>query len=191
MAMSADIKVCFIPTEAKQYKDRIKVTILQNHQEYYVCVMGRGILNLNFKDKLNLEMEYEEYVDPDLKEAQYIDFNIDLPKNPNTGDVPRLFDEDAVMQSIKSIILSKKLWYGNDLDIYSLLFEDIGSPFRGEQISDIIKEKIETVEPRLGMLQVDVDTDMNNDSQINIQIKFSLKNNKNIIYEYPLLVKVR
>lgn len=155
---------------------------------YATCV------ELSLKNILGskLDADYEEYVNEDLSDNQYIDFDMTMQKNPNTGDIPRKLDADSVMQSIKNILLNKRLWYGDELNIYNLVFQNPDEPFKNRTIEETIKDKIESSERRIGVLEVGVVYDKyNNPKDITINISFSLKNNPRIMYNYPIFVRIR
>jgi len=190
MANSANIKTCFIPTEVKKYDDYITMTIEETNQTFLIRVKGIGIKNNRLLDLVNID-EYEEYVNEDIIEAQYIDFDMKMPKNPNTNDVPRKTDADAVMQSIKNILLNNRLWYSGNIDIYGLIFKNIDSPFQQMRISETLKDTILNYEPRLGLLDIKIDNDIYDNKQVNINVSFSLENNKDVIYDYPMFIKIR
>jgi len=152
-----------------------------------------SILDLSMKAKLahQLKDEYVEYVDENQVTGQYIDFDVLMVMNPNTGDIPRKRDEDSVMQSIKNIVLNKKLWSGADLDIYNLLFNISDVPFYESTVITILEERIRNGEPRLGMLEVDVYPSLDDDKMMVINISFSLKNNEKVLYDFPIFIRVR
>lgn len=151
------------------------------------------ILDLSIKAKLahQLSEEYEEYVDTEKKNGQYIDFDISMMRNPNTGDIPRKLDEDSVMQSIKNLVLNRKLWSGADLDIYNLLFNIKDVPFYEDTVKDVLEERIRNGEPRLGMLSIQIYPSMDDDKMMVINIQFSLKNNERVLYDFPIFIRVR
>lgn len=150
-------------------------------------------LELSVKSLLGarLDEDYQEYVTDDELDGQYIDFDVNMTKNPNTGDIPRKFDADSVMQSVRNILLNKKLWYGDDLDIYGLLFENVNVPFRERNIENVIKEKILSSEPRIGVLEVMLESDINNKKNMTINISFALVNNEKVFYTYPIFIRIR
>jgi len=158
--------------------------------EIEVSVSGVGN-SLNDFLRNQTDEDYEEFTDESDIRAQYIDFDIKMPLNPNTNDIPKKLDEDAVMQSIKSIVLSTRLWSDDALDIYSLIFEDMDAPFHERQVSEIIKEYILDRESRLSMLEIEVIPNLTTQNQIEIQIKFKMKNDQRKIFNYPLFVKIR
>jgi len=150
-------------------------------------------LELSIKNLLGskLDEDYTEYTTDDDLDGQYIDFDASMFKNPNTRDIPRKFDADSVMQSIRNILLNKRLWYGDDLDIYGLLFENTDAPFRERNIEETIKQKILTSESRIGVLDVRLEYDATDNKHITINISFTLKSDTRRFYTYPIFIKIR
>lgn len=78
-----------------------------------------------------------------------IDFNLDI--HPVTGDVIKVFDKDAVLASVKNLVLTE--FYGRPFhpeigsSVAGLLFEPF-TPIVGEAIRITIEDVINAHEPR-------------------------------------------
>lgn len=108
----------------------------------------------------------------------YSDINQSFLLHPNTGDVAKRFDLDAIKASIKSILRTSK---GEKLfnptfgaDINKLLFELI-TPFTKVMIDRVISEEIKKWEPRVDINAVTVNSDPDYNGQIDIDVLFTVK----------------
>lgn len=108
----------------------------------------------------------------------YSDFFKDLTPNPLTSDVSLKFDEDAVKESIKNLILTDKgerlmrpLIGGN---IRAMLFES-NTPAVIKMIQEQVRETIEEYEPRAQLIDVVVKSAID-DNRIEVTIRFYIIN---------------
>ena len=112
------------------------------------------------------------------KQELYSDFFTDFVSLDVTRDVAKVSNEDAVKQSIRNLILTNRgdRLFNNTLgsDIYSLLFEN-NSPALEQTISDYIKTTIENYEPRAELMDVVVDSEIDNNT-ITVVIIFRVLN---------------
>jgi len=101
----------------------------------------------------------------DVKNQIYSDFLADLVPHPVSKDVLRFVNEQAVIRSVKNIILTDKgeRLYQPSLgsDIKRMLFEPM-LPASAELISQYIQEAIQLHEPRAKVLDLAVEPDYNN-----------------------------
>lgn len=101
----------------------------------------------------------------DIKSQIYSDFLADLVPHPVSKDVLRFVNEQAVIRSVKNIILTDKgeRLYQPSLgsDIKRMLFEPM-LPATAELISQYIQEAIQLHEPRAKVLDLAVEPDYNN-----------------------------
>lgn len=120
-------------------------------------------------DKFTIETSKVEYNS---------DFLVNFDRNPVTGFLARVTNEDAVKQSIKSLLLTNRgeRFYQPFVGSYlqSLLFEPI-DPINEDRIKDTIRDTIEAYEPRAVIHDVRVSGD-NDDNTYNVTIIFSLIN---------------
>ena len=94
----------------------------------------------------------------------YKDFDLSFTKNPNTKDIARRVDVQAVKQSLKSLLLTQyyekpfKPQYGSP--IRGLLFEPVDMA-TGTSLATEIKRAIVNYEPRVVVEEVEVYPDQN------------------------------
>jgi len=85
------------------------------------------------------------------KVRTYSDFLTNFDKNPNTGFLAQVTNEEAVKQSIRNLVLTERTerFYraATGCKIYSLLFDQI-DPVVAMTIENTIKETIKNSEPR-------------------------------------------
>jgi hypothetical protein len=188
------IDTIFVGEEVGTFEGNILVQSDAENSPNIIETTGTVYNNNNsFRDILGnkLDEEYEEYVNVDLIDSQYIDFDMTMTKNPNTGDVSKKLDSDSVIQSIRNLILNKKLWYGDSLDLNNILFGNNNVPFREDKISEQIRKYIIDRESRLNMLEITVlYTDIEK-KNAEINIKFSTNNDKNVIYSFSIFRRIR
>ena len=107
-----------------------------------------------------------------------IDLNFDV--NPLTKDINTLKNEDAVKRSVRNIVLTnfgeKKFqpFFGGD--VISRLFENF-SPFTSFEIKKAIERSIIRNEPRIDSLNVNVNTDIDNNA-LGVTARFTIKNSQ-------------
>lgn len=112
------------------------------------------------------------------KNSLYGDFDLRMLINPNTGDVQKYTDIDAIKYSLKNIILSnyyerpfKPFAAGN---ITGLLFEN-NTRFSTHQIKDSIEDLIDRYEPRINLISVNV-TNLEDENELAVSILFKILN---------------
>lgn len=85
------------------------------------------------------------------KVRTYSDFLTNFDKNPQTGHLAQVTNEDAVKQSIRNLVLTERTerFYraATGCKVYSLLFDQI-DPITAMNIENSIKETIKNSEPR-------------------------------------------
>lgn len=96
------------------------------------------------------------------KEERYSDFTINFNKNPQTGNLAKITDEQAIKQHLRSLILTNfgERFYNQTFgsNIKSLLFEQYG-PDSESMLKTVIRQAIITNEPRVGVIDVQVADD--------------------------------
>jgi phage baseplate assembly protein W len=109
---------------------------------------------------------------------RYIDFDLSFNRNPNTGDITRLFDIDAVKQSVKNLVLTN--FYERPFqplkgaDLRSVLFEN-DNPVLRNNVKQRIRNILNVFEPRIILKTIEVDVKENS---MTITIIFSVINTK-------------
>tara|TARA_B100000287_G_scaffold176439_1_gene166436 strand:+ start:8129 stop:8566 length:438 start_codon:yes stop_codon:yes gene_type:complete len=106
----------------------------------------------------------------------YVDFDLAFIANPNTGDVSKKTDIEAIKQSVKNLILTMKgerpfqPYLGSN--VRHLLFEN-GDPFTAINLKKEIEFTIDNHEPRVDLIDVIV-TEALDANRFKIQIRFAL-----------------
>lgn len=108
----------------------------------------------------------------------YSDFHMNMDIHPGTGDVVRVRNEQAIVQSIRNLLMTD--FYERPFapsvgsDIKRALFENI-SPAMSVVIKTAIEDTLSNYEPRAQILETVVAPDDDNNGY-NIRLKFSLIN---------------
>jgi phage baseplate assembly protein W len=116
----------------------------------------------------------DKFTPLDRKNQVYSDFLINLNPHPITKDIVKYVDEQAVIRSIRALLLTNK---GERLyqpsigsDIKRMLFEPMGASTAG-MISQTVFNTIDNFEPRAKILSVEAIPDYdNNKYTVNITI---------------------
>jgi hypothetical protein len=100
------------------------------------------------------------------RESQtYSDFLTDLNPHPVSGDIVKYTNENAVIRSIRNLLLTNKFdrLYQPTIgtNIYKMLFEPISSE-TSQNISIFVQETIKNFEPRAKVISVNVISDEEN-----------------------------
>lgn len=191
------IVLLFKPIKQGEYSTELLIN--SETETIEIKVFGKGIIKNDYlyeKVETNVKERYIPYVNPETVEQSndYIDLDLKFQLNPITNDIAKKLNENAIMQSIKNIILAKKLWTagGIDYNLKNIIFEpDENFPFLEENIFTSLEELIIKNEPRIGEISVSGEIDMFNMKTLNLNIKFSIKGKSNIFYEYPIFIKLR
>ena len=138
----------------------------------------------NRSDKFTVETRKVEY---------YSDFTINLDKNPLTGFLARVTNEESVKQSIKSLLLTQRTerffrpYVGSKLN--ALLFE-LANVMVDESIKREIKTTLENCEPRANIEDIAVTYNQARDANaINVTLWFSLVSIPEQTYSLDLIIK--
>lgn len=102
--------------------------------------------------------------------AQYKDIDLTFTAHPNTGDITRLLDIEAVKASMRNILLtdigSKPFDRYFGLGLSAMLFEDL-SPSKLITVERLIFEKLTEYEPRIVVESVRMDlSEVDNNSLV-------------------------
>lgn len=104
-------------------------------------------------------------IDFNLAQVIFSDLTNNLGMHPVTGNITRLINRDAVKQSVRNIVLTnrgERLYKPNlGADIRKLLFENIVTDSDIFLIKDKIKSSIETYEPRVEIVSIELLTSEN------------------------------
>ncbi len=124
---------------------------------------------------------------------QYSDFNLLFTKHPVTGDITRKNDEEAVKQSLRSLVSTRN--YERPFhpeigsQVYSLLFENF-NPITVQVMKKTIIDTVSKFEPRATILDV-VIREMVDNNDISCDIIFRLNNSDRPITLTTLITRIR
>lgn len=109
---------------------------------------------------------------------QFSDIDLNFTAHPVTGDINIRYDEDAIKQSVKNLVLTHNYErpFHSDIGspVHGLLF-DLSSPLLSISIKRIITDLIFNHEPRVNLTEVTVSV-LPDDNSINISIYFTILN---------------
>lgn len=98
-------------------------------------------------------------------DIKFSDFNLSFIAHPNTGDISRLKNEDAVKNAVKNLVLTgfyeRPFYPDKGCGIYQSLFELI-SPATAMSIQNHIEITLLNWEPRVNVVSVNVFPDYDN-----------------------------
>lgn len=107
--------------------------------------------------------------------ANFTDIDLFFTKHPETGDITRLFDVDAIKASMRNILLTDigtkpfDRYFG--LGLQGLVFENI-TPALLIVIERIIYEKLTEYEPRIIVDDIQMDLSDEDDNALSVEIYF-------------------
>lgn len=108
----------------------------------------------------------------------FSDLDLNFTKNPVTMDVTRRYDEDAVKNALKNLILTSNYERPFHSEIGSpikkLLFEP-ASPILGAMLKRTIQDTINTFEPRVQIIDI-ICVVAPDDHTVNVTIEFTILN---------------
>lgn len=115
----------------------------------------------------------------------FSDINLDFIPHPVTGDLPKLYDANAVKRSVRNLVLTNPYEHPYDFRVGSgvrqLLFENAG-PEAFVAIKERIQYVIEAHEPRVELISITVDGDsaeLVDRNEIAISIRFFVGSSTN------------
>lgn len=98
---------------------------------------------------------------------KFVDLNPKFEKNPLTGDLPVLKNENAIRQAVKNIVMTQRgerpfrPFFGSTVG--SVLFENLDL-YNVDEISIAIEDALKAYEPRVQMQNVTVINDIDSNS---------------------------
>ena len=108
----------------------------------------------------------------------FSDLDLNFTKNPVTLDVTRRYDEDAVKNALKNLILTSNYERPFHSEIGSpikkLLFEP-ASPILGAMLKRTIQDTINTFEPRVQIIDI-ICVVAPDDNTVDVTIEFTILN---------------
>jgi phage baseplate assembly protein W len=106
------------------------------------------------------------------------DLDLMFTAHPVTGDVARKYDENAIKQSVKNLILTQNFERPFHSEIGSqvraLLFEN-ATPMTKALLKKTITDVINNFEPRVNLIDVGIQF-LEDRNSVGIEIKFKIKN---------------
>lgn len=123
----------------------------------------------------------------------FSDLDLNFTAHPVTGDVARIYDENAIKRSVRNLIQTNNFErpFHSEIgcQIRALLFEP-ASPLLNTMIKRIITDTITTFEPRVVLTSVTVTTNLDNNS-VNVTIVFTIVNTVNPVTMNVVLQRTR
>ena len=108
----------------------------------------------------------------------FSDLDLNFTAHPVTGDITRRFDENAIKQSVKNLLLTRNFERPFHSEIGSpvraLLFENPG-PMFGVMMKRAIIDVINNFEPRVSIIDVEVQDESDNNT-VYVTLTFSIVN---------------
>jgi phage baseplate assembly protein W len=108
----------------------------------------------------------------------FSDLDLNFTAHPVTGDITRRFDEDAIKQSVKNLLLTRNYERPFHSEIGSpirqLLF-DLPGPMFNVMLQRAIIDVINNFEPRVSIIDVRVD-DYSDANEVYITLEFKIVN---------------
>lgn len=123
----------------------------------------------------------------------FTDIDLNFTAHPVTGDVAHKYDEAAIKQSVKNLILTQNYErpFHSEIgsQVRSILFEPAG-PMTAAILQRSIEDVINTFEPRVILLSVDVIDNSDNNAYA-VKIYFKIINTETPISVSLLLKRTR
>lgn len=108
----------------------------------------------------------------------FSDLDLNFTAHPVTGDITRRFDEDAIKQSVKNLLLTRNYERPFHSEIGSpvrqLLF-DLPGPMFNIMLQRAVIDVINNFEPRVSIIDVRVD-DYSDANEVYITLEFKIVN---------------
>lgn len=123
----------------------------------------------------------------------YSDFNIDLDRHPISSDVSRQINENAVIRSIKNLLLTdfyeRPFKPSIGCNVRKLLFENV-TPVTLSLIQSAIRETLRAYEPRANIISINI-TPYDELNGVDITLTFSIINREDPITIDIFLDRIR
>ena len=112
------------------------------------------------------------------KQRTFSDLDLNFTAHPVTGDVARLYDENAIKRSVRNLLQTNNFErpFHSEIgsQIRALLFEP-ASPVLNTMLKRVITDTITTFEPRVVVNSVTVSSNADNNS-LNVTLVFTIVN---------------
>lgn len=127
------------------------------------------------------------------RQPDYADLDLDFIPHPTTGDILRKTGPDAIKRSVRNLILTnyyeKPFRPGIGSNATKLLFDN-ANPLTATFLKDAIMEVIRNHEPRVEMLDVAVNFDIDNNGY-NVEMQYVILNRNEPIITTIFLERIR
>lgn len=115
---------------------------------------------------------------PSKKARIFKDFDLSFTKHPDTDDVSKKLDENAVKQALRNLILTRNFErpFNSALGspVRALLFEPAG-PMLNNTLTRVITDLVNAYEPRVTIININIISDPDNNT-VNLTIYFRILN---------------
>lgn len=127
------------------------------------------------------------------KKDKYIDLDLDFKSHPLGGDVTKKYNEEAIKRSLKNLILTdtydRPFHPELSSGVQGLLFENV-TPVTAQLISNRIRDTLVAHEPRIELIDVAVDPEMDN-NHYGVTVAFRMRNTQRNINLTMVLQRIR
>jgi phage baseplate assembly protein W len=127
------------------------------------------------------------------RQRTFSDLDLNFTAHPVTGDVARLYDENAIKRSVRNLLQTNNFErpFHSEIgsQIRALLFEP-ASPVLNTMLKRVISDTITTFEPRVVVNSVTVSSNADNNS-LNVTLVFIIVNTVNPVTMNVVLQRTR
>jgi phage baseplate assembly protein W len=127
------------------------------------------------------------------RQRTFSDLDLNFTAHPVTGDVARLYDENAIKRSVRNLLQTNNYErpFHSEIgsQIRALLFEP-ASPVLNTMLKRVISDTITTFEPRVVVNSVTVSSNQDNNS-LNVTLVFTIVNTVNPVTMNVVLQRTR
>jgi len=127
------------------------------------------------------------------RQRTFSDLDLNFTAHPVTGDISRLYDENAVKRSVRNLLQTNNFErpFHSEIgsQIRALLFEP-ASPVLNTMLKRVIADTITTFEPRVVVNSVTVSSNADNNS-LNVTLIFTIVNTVNPVTMNVVLQRTR
>ncbi len=127
------------------------------------------------------------------RQPDYADLDLDFIPHPTTGDIIRKTGQDAIKRSVRNLILTnyyeKPFRPGIGSNALRLLFDN-ANPLTATFLKDAIMEVIRNYEPRVEMINVAVNFDIDNNGY-NVDMQYVILNRNEPVITTIFLERIR
>ena len=127
------------------------------------------------------------------RQRTFSDLDLNFTAHPVTGDVARLYDENAIKRSVRNLLQTNNFErpFHSEIgsQIRALLFEP-ASPVLNTMLKRVIADTITTFEPRVVVNSVTVSSNADNNA-LNVTLVFTIVNTVNPVTMNVVLQRTR